>query len=95
MYESGAKYEGFFKNNKRHGKGVYTYPSLEKLEQQVANQPKFKIDILDSVTKSFSGEWEEDFKVRGVLIYRNGCKYDGQLFNDLPNGKGVYAYESG
>jgi hypothetical protein len=57
LYESGAKYFGQLKNNKRHGEGTYTYPSLEELERELANQPNFKIDAKDSVRISFSGEW--------------------------------------
>jgi hypothetical protein len=44
---------------------------------------------------SFSGEWEEDAKVRGLIIYRNGIKYEGELFDDLLHGKGILTYLSG
>ena len=44
LYESGSKYVGQFKNNKRHGKGVFTHPSLVELNQIEANNPKMKID---------------------------------------------------
>ena len=56
-----------------------------------------KIDFYDSRRVSFSGEWEEDVKVRGVIIYRNGDrkKYEGQLFHDLPHGKGVTTFVDG
>jgi len=33
-----------------------------------------KIDERDSGRLSFSGEWFEDAKVRGLLIYRDGKK---------------------
>jgi hypothetical protein len=39
--------------------------------------------------KSFSGEWNADEKVKGTIIYRNGHKYEGELFEDVPHGKGV------
>ena len=39
--------------------------------------------------KSFSGEWNADEKVNGTLIYKDGEKYEGQLFEDVPHGKGV------
>jgi hypothetical protein len=72
LYESGSKYEGQLKKNKRHGKGVYTYPSMEELEQAKANNQGLIIDYADSVILSFSGEWEEDVKIRGVFIDRSG-----------------------
>ena len=33
--------------------------------------------------------------VRGVIICRNGVKYDGQLRNDEPHGKGVKTFANG
>jgi hypothetical protein len=95
LYEFGSKYEGQLKNNKRHGKGVYTYPSMEELDQAKANNPGLKIDYADSIRLSFSGEWEEDVKIRGVFIDRDGEKYEGPLFNDWPHGKGVYTFADG
>jgi hypothetical protein len=35
------------------------------------------IDSIDFNRISFSGEWEEDIKVSGVIIYRDGRKYEG------------------
>jgi hypothetical protein len=95
IYESGAKYVGSLKNNKRHGRGLYTYPSLEELKQAEANHPNIKIDFNDTRRVSFSGEWEEDFKVKGLIIFRVGAKYEGQLFDDRPHGKGVSTFASG
>ena len=54
-----------------------------------------KIDFHDSKRLSFSGEWEEDVKVRGLIIYRDGEKYKGQLYNDLAHGKGVLQFRDG
>jgi hypothetical protein len=95
LYESGSKYEGQLKNNKRHGKGIYTYPSIEELNQVKANIKGMIIDYADSIRISFSGEWEEDVKIRGVILYRHGGNYKGQLFNDERHGKGVYTYADG
>ena len=44
LYESGSKYVGQFKGNKRQGKGVYTYPTKEELNKAKANNPKMRID---------------------------------------------------
>jgi hypothetical protein len=68
---------------------------MEELNQAKANNPGLIIDQKDSDRLSFSGEWEEDVKLRGVLIYRNGWKYEGQLFNDLRHGKGVFTKVDG
>jgi hypothetical protein len=43
LYESGSKYEGQLKSFKRHGKGIYTYPSQEELKEAKAKNPNIKI----------------------------------------------------
>jgi hypothetical protein len=55
------------------------------------------IDDEDFCRVSFSGEWKDDFKVRGIIKYREmvKVKYDGQLLNDRPHGKGVITYVNG
>jgi hypothetical protein len=66
----------------RHGRGVYTYPSEKDLRLAEINYPNIIIDFYDSVRLSFSGEWEEDVKVRGLIICRDGETYEGQLIDD-------------
>ena len=46
---------------------------------------------------SFSGEWKDDSKVRGIIKYREmiRAKYEGQLLNDEPHGKGVTTFVNG
>jgi antitoxin component YwqK of YwqJK toxin-antitoxin module len=44
---------------------------------------------------SYSGDWEEDAKVRGVIIYRNGDKYEGELYKDKRHGIGENRYQNG
>jgi hypothetical protein len=95
LYESGSKYVGKLKKNKRHGRGDYTYPNVQELNKAKENNPKIIIDLYDSVRLSFSGEWEEDIKVRGLIIFRDGNKYEGQLFNDKRHGKGVSTFLDG
>jgi hypothetical protein len=62
---------------------------MEELDQSEANNQGLIIEYADSYRLSFSGEWEEDVKIKGVLIDRDGDKYEGPLFNDWPHGKGV------
>ena len=90
LYKNGGKYIGEIRNMKRHGQGEYKYPIL-----QDQNELK-KMYILKPMVwkgefyrKSFSGEWNADEKVKGTIIYKDGEKYEGQLFEDVPHGKGV------
>ena len=97
LYESGGKYVGNLKNNKRHGEGIYTYPNLEELNFSIID-PKKIIDKNNFCRILFSGEWDEDLKVRGVIIYADGSLYEGEIFDDEPHGKGKlknihYVYE--
>lgn len=45
----------------------------------------------------FFGEWEEDVKVRGHIVYRDDVKdyYDGELKDDQPHGNGIMKFSSG
>ena len=53
------------------------------------------IDRVDLKLEMFDGEWKDDIKVKGTLIYRNGDKYKGPLLKDEPDGKGEYKFASG
>jgi hypothetical protein len=62
---------------------------MEELDQAEANNQGLIIEYADSYRLSFSGEWEEDVKIKGVFIDRDGDKYEGQLKNNKRHGKGV------
>jgi len=95
LYESGSKYVGKLKSNKRYGQGVYTYPNFEELNHAKANNLKMILDKRDLTRKEFYGEWEDDIKIKGTLIYRNGDKYEGLLHKDEPHGMGTFNYAKG
>jgi hypothetical protein len=59
------------------------------------NYPNIRIDFHDSYRLSFSGEWEEDVKVRGLIICRDGETYEGQLIDERYHGKGVHKSVNG
>jgi hypothetical protein len=67
------------------------------LNQAKAKTPKMIIDEWDYLYLSFSGEWNDDLKVRGIIKYRETfrAKYEGQLLNDIPHGKGVTTFVNG
>jgi hypothetical protein len=44
LYESGSKYVGKLKSNKRYGKGIYKYPNLEELTHAKSNNLKMILD---------------------------------------------------
>ena len=80
---------------KRHGQGEYTYPNLDQLNEEKANNPNMIIDKYDLDRKLFSGEWIDDEKVRGVILSRSGEKYEGQSFKDQPDSMGVTKFKDG
>jgi hypothetical protein len=45
---------------------------MEELDQAEGNNQGLIIEYADSHRLSFSGEWEEDFKIKGVIIYISG-----------------------
>ena len=94
LYEGGSRYVGKLQSNKRHGLGVYTYPTKEEWDQEKANNPKMIIDESEFKRISFSGVWEDNAMVRGIITYRDGDreKYEGQLFDDMPHGEGILTF---
>jgi hypothetical protein len=65
------------------------------LNEAKAKYPNKILNKRDIERCSFSGEWNDDLKVRGTIHYRDGAKYEGELFNNLRHGKGVTISKNG
>ena len=76
-------YEGEWKNNNMHGKGIYTWKDGRKYEGSY-----LLIIVL--------GEYTMDKKHgKGAYTWADGRKYDGMWYNGKQHGEGVYYDASG
>ena len=103
-YKNGGKYEGQWKNDKRHGKGVfisqnYNNPNLMGIKYE----GEFNNDKIEgygigkySSGDKYEGEWKNNKQYgRGVLNYVGGGKYVGEWKNGKLNGEGIYYLKNG
>ena len=82
FFDNGAKYEGQWKNDKKHGKGVFTSSHY--------------FDCKNFVGMKYEGDFKDDkFEGYGVTTYTNGDKYEGEWKNNKQYGKGVVTYFNG
>ena len=99
VYKNGDRWEGEWKNGKRHtGFGDY---ELSKEEQHYKGE--MKDGLLHGKGKLtyektshidfYDGDWVNDKKTGfGVMQFRNGNYYEGQWLNDKIHGNGVYTF---
>ena len=96
---SNGTYNGFFKNDKMHGKGTYTWKTGHKLIGTFYNgNPTYG-------TITFMGKWKGDKYVgnfnnwnrhgQGTYYYKNGNIYSGEWQNGKKHGKGTLTFKSG
>lgn len=72
-------YVGDYQYNKPHGKGKMIYNS--------SNSDGFK---------SYDGEWENGkMHGYGVLVWKNGAKYEGHFYKNMWKGEGKYYWPNG
>jgi hypothetical protein len=96
-FDSGARYVGEFRNGKRHGRGVYTWPNGDKY---VGNWEGGKRNGQGVFTGQngikYIGSYQ-DGKRHGVgtTIFPDGKKYAGEWENGKKNGRGTWTFPDG
>lgn len=89
-YENG-KYEGYYKDGKRNGKGTYTWSDGEKYTGQWKDGYMHGKGVLITANKyKYEGDFNYDTPHgQGTLITPDGTKYTGGFFNGTMNGIGT------
>ena len=94
-----GKYTGYFKNNKRHGRGTYVFNSGSKYVGQWKNgqQNGNGVFTYKSGTK-LTGKFDNGLPSYGTELYVgkwSGDKYIGNFKNWNRDGQGTYFYKNG
>ena len=94
----GNKSVGEWKNNKRHGKGVFTwFKPFEQYEGEFKNGlPHGKGSYTYSSGNKYIGEFQNNKRHgQGTFKWMSGDKYTGQWKDNNKHGVGIYNYVSG
>ncbi|CAF4002358.1 unnamed protein product [Rotaria sp. Silwood1] len=97
QYSDGGRYQGEFRNGKRHGYGVYYYPNKEEWAGKWLNDQTNGRGIRTFPDGSrYEGE-EKNAKKHGYGTYcfPNGDIYDGEWVNDKQNGRRTFIKPEG
>ena len=103
-YKNGSKYEGQWKNDKRHGKGIYTTQNYNNPNYAgILYEGEFNNDKIEgygigkySSGDQYEGEWKNNKQYgRGILNYIGGGKYVGEWKYGKLNGEGIYYLKIG
>jgi len=79
-------------------KGDIIYGSEDKIWRYIGSCKNYKREgigkMLRSNTTFSRGTWVNDRLRNGIIYYPDGCKYEGELLNDYPHGKGKYTHRN-
>ena len=97
IYKNNETYLGYFKNNKRNGKGKMNYLNDDKYIGNFINDEKNGFGkIYYSNGDKYKGFFKNDKKNgKGIFNYNNKSKFIGNFINDLKEGKGTLYYNDG
>ena len=92
QYINGERYEGYWKDDKAHGKGTLTYIHGDKyVGDWVAAKKQGQGELYYANGDMFRGEWMGDrASGYGVLMYANNNRYEGSWVDDRRHGHGVF-----
>ena len=90
-------YEGYWKNGKREGIGIYHCEDGATYEGEWKDHLKSGVGVYSfSDDSRYMGEFKNDIRDGYGIIYGNNSdKYEGEWKNDQGNGFGIYYYNKG
>ena len=88
-------YEGEYRNDLRHGKGVAIFEDNVVFEG-IYNCGSFESGRLDIDGNVYEGTFENNlFHGNGTFCWKNGDKYEGEFCNGAITGRGILGYWDG
>ncbi|KXZ53902.1 hypothetical protein GPECTOR_6g820 [Gonium pectorale] len=97
-WTTGERYQGSWKDNKKHGKGTVIYKNNDKYEGDWANDMRHGLGTLwlyrdGKYVVRYNGEWRNDQPTgHGTFFADNGDTYEGEWLNGKRHGKGRAVY---
>lgn len=93
----GAKYIGYFRDGRFHGKGIMKFVEGHEYRGDWDNQNREgEGRLLFKNGDDFVGQFKKNkIHGRGIMQYYNGSRYEGQWIDNRPQGEGVFFYSSG
>lgn len=91
------QYQGEFKENQKHGNGVYVWENGDRYEGEFADdRPNGKGKWSFASGDTYEGEVKAGVIVgKGTSTTKSGDTFDGSFVNGKPQGTGVYRFKSG
>lgn len=96
-FESGAKYSGQWRGNKRHGAGTQKWPDGATYQGDWKENQASGVGIFTHLDGDvYIGEWNENIADgKGVYHHQSKSTYQGQFNQDLQEGFGVEVWQEG
>lgn len=97
LFANGDTYSGDWKDNEFHGVGKFIYAQLfSTYEGQWREGLPDGVGYYRSPSFAYRGEWDKGWMDGdGVLVFKNGDKYEGTVHENKIDGVGVYEYANG
>lgn len=97
IFANGDRYSGEWENNLFNGYGTYHYS-----QQRASYAGDWKNGLQDGIGRyrshqfAYQGEWEKGWMDGdGILVFKNGDRYEGTLHENVIDGIGSYMFANG
>lgn len=94
-YPDQSTYEGEWKNNMKHGYGVYIYPNGDKYEGQWYNGSRHGIGTYAHMAEdcSFHGTWNQGQRMGPAEIRNKNFRFHTNWMVDKPVGESAFTFD--
>jgi hypothetical protein len=96
-YVNNGHYHGYFRDGKKAGNGLFMYKNKDRYSGDWKNGLKHGTGtyIIEESNIKMVGSWFEGKFLTGKMTMANGDVYEGEFYNNKPNGKGIWSLNNG
>ena len=97
LFANGDTYSGDWENNEFHGVGKFIYTHhFASYEGEWKNGLQDGTGYYRSPSFAYRGQWEKGWMDgEGLLVFKNGDRYEGTVHENIIDGIGTYEYANG